>query len=50
MDGVPPEDETGCSLSVIVPHHRSLGNWHSITVVEDHGVVIFFWVVCFFQS
>jgi hypothetical protein len=24
MDGVPPEDVTGCSLSVIVPHHDHL--------------------------
>ena len=40
MDGVPPGDKTGCSLSVIVPCHMSLGNQHSITVIDDHGVVL----------
>ena len=42
VDGVPPGDVTGCSLSVTVPHHRSLGNRHSITIIIDNGVVIFF--------
>jgi hypothetical protein len=32
MDGVPPGDVTGCSLSVIVPHHGHLAKWHSTTV------------------
>jgi hypothetical protein len=32
MDGVPPGDVTGCSLSVIVPCHGHLATWHSITV------------------
>ena len=41
VDGVPPGDVTSCSLSMTVPCHRSLGNRHCITVVIDHGVVIF---------
>ena len=41
MDGVPPGDETGCSLSVTVPRHKSLGNQHCITIVINHSVVIF---------
>ena len=49
MDSVPPGDETGCSLSVIVPRHRSLDNWHSITVVDNHGVVLFL-LGCLFSS
>jgi hypothetical protein len=32
MDGVPLGDETGCSLSVIVPRHGHSATWHSITV------------------
>jgi hypothetical protein len=32
MDGVPPGDVTGCSLSVIVPRHGHSATWHSITV------------------
>ena len=32
MDGVPPGDVTGCSLSVIVPHHGHLAKRHSNTV------------------
>ena len=39
VDGVPLGDVTGCSLSVTVPRHRSLGNRHSTTVV--HGGVTF---------
>ena len=39
VDGVPPGDVTGCSLSVTVPHHRSLGNRHNTTVI--HSGVIF---------
>ena len=51
MDGVPLGDATGCSLSVTVPHHRSLGNWHSITVIDNHGVVLFLLgCLFFFQS
>ena len=42
VDGVPLGDVTGCSLSVTVPRHRSLGKQHCITVVIDNGVVIFF--------
>ena len=42
VDGVPPGDVTGCSLSVTVPRHRSLGNQHNTTII--HGGVIFFWV------
>ena len=41
MDGVPLGDVTGCSLSVIAPYHRSLNNWHSITVIDGHSVVLF---------
>jgi hypothetical protein len=32
MDSVPPGDVTGCSLSVIVPHHGHLAKQHSTTV------------------
>ena len=37
VDSVPLGDVTGCSLSVTVPRHRSLGNRHCITVIIDNG-------------
>ena len=39
MDSVPLGDVTGCSLSMTVPRHRSLGNRHNTTII--HGGVIF---------
>ena len=42
MDGVPPGDVTGCSLSVIVPCHGHLAKWHSTTVFIS-GVYFIFW-------
>jgi hypothetical protein len=43
MDGVPPGDVTGCSLSVIVPCHGHLATWHSITVFIGD---VFFLFLC----
>jgi hypothetical protein len=43
MDSVPPGDVTGCSLSVIVPHHGHLAEWHSITMFI--GEVLFLYSV-----
>jgi hypothetical protein len=41
MDGVPPEDVTSCSLSVIVPCHGHLAKQHSTTMFIS-GVYFFF--------
>jgi hypothetical protein len=43
MDGVPPGDVTGCSLSVIVPRHGRSASWHSITVFIGE---VFFCFLC----
>jgi hypothetical protein len=34
-NGVPPGDETGCSLFVIVPRHGRSATWHSITFIGE---------------
>jgi hypothetical protein len=41
IDGVPPGDVTGCSLSVIVPHHGHSATWHSITVFISEVLFLF---------
>jgi hypothetical protein len=41
MDGVPPGDVTGCSLSVIVPHHGHSATWHSITMFIGEVLFLF---------
>jgi hypothetical protein len=42
MNGVPPGDETGCSLFVIVPRHGRSATRHSITFI---GEVLFLFSV-----
>jgi hypothetical protein len=41
MDSVPLGDVTGCSLSMIVPHHGHLATWHSITVFISEVLFLF---------
>jgi hypothetical protein len=41
MDGVPPGDVTGCSLSVIVPRHGHSATWHSITMFISEVLFLF---------
>jgi hypothetical protein len=50
MDGVPPGDVTGCSLSVIVPCHGHSQTWHSITVFIGEVLFCFFVLEVFFHK
>jgi hypothetical protein len=50
MDGVPLGDVTGCSLSVIVPHHGHSATWHSITVFIGEVLFLFLCSRFFFHK
>ena len=50
MDGVPPGDVTGCSLSVIVPCHGHSATWHSITVFIGEVSFLFSVLDAFFYK
>jgi hypothetical protein len=50
MDSVLPGDVTGCSLSVIVPHHGHLATWDSITVFISEVLFLFSVLEVFFHK
>jgi hypothetical protein len=50
MNGVPPGDVTGCSLSVIVPCHGHSATWHSITVFIGEVLFCFSVLEVFFHK